>query len=460
MSNKYDMNLHDKQTDRGWEAMQQLLDREMPTRSPKRPKAGWWWMALVVGGVAAGYHMWNPQPTELTIPPQQLAGDMASMSASSTTMVLADQANKQPNRVASPVLEGPTTSVASTPTERVFSIFSKQKNTEQVAVRSEVAAKEEVFLIKNQIVASKETTTAAIPPVDLGGAATALPHPVLAVATLPMSPPKAIRSTDRLAFVSERVPYTPSPFLPIKKYTERHRAWGLTAGLIAMEVPRNLGVTAGVSIDLRLPRKRFGVRTGLNYRFQQLHSQSRLVVPVAYEDYVRAAGAYVVQPDSLPTGWGYLASTNRVLIPVSRVHRLDVPVLLTWKATPRWTLLAGISFSRVLAARTTNRGLFTYDLNVVRTPRRATDEINSIVTNQLPTWEENWQVGVNYRLWKRWEMSLSYRRVWGNQTPLANSEKILDRCYACDRFPEAEEKIKQAIQPGSLQASLLFRLGK
>lgn len=299
-------------TDHSWSEMKKLLDREMPVRPlPFWRRKGLLWLLLLLipFGVVLGYYHWEsrkaePQPPVLTpVAQKPVANAPASIKCGDVAMEMPAVATENLAGNKSPV--------------RVIS----QKTEAQVVVVEEQQA-------------------IAIPP------AQAAFFPVTEfIPTSLFSPQHASGLTLR----------APSPFAsrtPDIRLQAPH--FILEAGPFAASGFRSAGGSAALVAGKSFGQSAWGIQTGLGYSFYENPFPARsLTQGVRGGDFSdlpeESLGTDPMQFDTNAAIEAFASSADST---ISRLHYLDIPVLVTYQAGQRWQFQAGASMSLLLASRT------------------------------------------------------------------------------------------------------------
>jgi hypothetical protein len=246
--------------------------------------------------------------------------------------------------------------------------------------------------------------------------------------------------------------------VPIKRVRSQWQL-GIISSVLAGQVKSLPSLMSGLQLHWQPKGCNWNLQAGIGYRFQRLSGENRPFVPVEYKRYVNATGSYGRQLTSPNSGSSltYIASANRVLVPLDKAHYLELPVQLNIRVLPRLQMQGGLTFSRLLRVESADRSLFTYNLNILETPNQKADDLDALVKSQLPAWETSWQSGLGYSLGRHWEVSVQYRQVWQRKPALANTDE-LETCYNCNTlYPEASRRTQRSVRPQAIQLSTIYK---
>jgi hypothetical protein len=442
MENQYFNQNHDDKelTDKGWDAMRALLDRELPEEPAHRRRPVWWWW---LGGL-------------LLLP---LVAGAGWLLLGQDTPVASDQAAPTPrveppvrNEPATPIAVHPATPAAVEPApatqpapleaagdrvERQHAAGHRVATTLPAPVRAGAPAPAVTIETTPQPVpagAQAATSSTATETAAAGTSATAIETvaapPVSRPAPLAMLPgittgevqPTAVRAEAALAYVPTVQPLPAAGENTIKPSRQPSSwAFGVAGGVTSQALPRVNGAVAGLTVDFQAGR-RWGLRTGLAYRFQYAGAGNRVLAQVSEDSYALVTGNYNVVANNSNFG---MIDTNSlfpstvpvdepgfVLVPVKDQHHLELPLSLYWQPLAPLRLYGGIGLSYLLYGRTSSQA-YAEDINDVVmldvTQENATAEVNSLALNTLPRWQADARFGLGWRFGRRAELNLTYQ---------------------------------------------------
>ncbi|MBK9336855.1 MAG: hypothetical protein IPM98_09810 [Lewinellaceae bacterium] len=489
-------NVDKKLTDKGWKAMRETLDREMPVEQSRRRIWIFWLPALLLS--AAGLLFWQAPDEKSPVSPvstaerpiaaqhaervQQPATEtpsaprtenapaLSSLTASPTAPAAqtAESANATPSapRIenapkiapASPVLTASPTAPASAPATEPAAAAPSTPHTENA---SETAPASPILTAspaapaapvtdpaaaapsaphtenasENAPASSVLTASPAAPasPVTEPAAATpSAPHtentseitpasPVLTAsptAPAPMAEPAAAAPSAPLAETTpaEQNAAPAAPIIPAKG-NKKAWAFGATAGVLSETTPKYAGITAGLTVDWQAG-KRWGFRSGLAYQFHVLRGADRPIASVTTVAYAEATGDETIFDNNFIVN--SLDLSVPVYIPVSRLHRVEMPLLVFWQPVPRVRLYGGISIGAWVYAQAGARSLKSEKIYEIEngTPAR---NLNQKISSQTRDWYTGWNVGLGFRPSKHIEVGLLFQNPIGSlfKAPLA-----------------------------------------
>ncbi len=504
-------NVDKKVTDKGWNAMQEILDREMPTERPRRRIWMLWFLALLLP--AAGLLLWlNPaektpvspvssanRPIARQLPEQEHQPAerkmIAGASAARNEQVISSEKTEQFSSATPLSLSAPTTTsaakrkataipaaaaatpapvLAATPTTPVERDADVQASIPP-AINSAPATPSPVLIsvptAPTEPDANIHTSTppATSPEIKTAAAASA---PVLADAPTPPAEqntesnastppatnaevaPAATTSSPVLASVPtptvEQDAAPATPIIPVRE-NKKSLSWGATVGVLSETTPGYAGATAGLVAEWR-PGKRWGLRSGLAYQFHLLRDEDRPITSVTTAAYAEATGDQTIFDNT------FLVSSSDftvpVYVPISRLHRLEIPLQVFWQPTRKVRLYAGASFGANLYAQTASRSLKNGKIYDVQegTPAR---NLNQEVSRQIRGGQIGWNVGISYQPTKRIELGLFFQ----NPVTSKNAELQLQDAAASGSNKESEAlRTLAAERQGAMDGRPVFQL--
>lgn len=441
--------------------MRSILDKEMPQPRKRRPFFWWWAAAACVAGICFLYDRDNSgvqqqngfTPESLPFVQSGTEGPAAisqKQAGSTTANAINNFKAALPGTVKGAAITTPAKIQQGTVVQQETNAASQTQFSEKgnpsvanadgltisVAKPDESAQLSEVSEVVTNVAGAVEKTgvLSVLPPADLA---------IVADRAKPAMPYAA---------------YSPIVKKAVSKNKSSKITFGFTVGANAFQVKQLPGFLGGFTADFALPGRKFGFQSGLIYRYQVFSGESRPVIPVAYDKYVHATANYDIQPEDFPNAWLYFTANNSILIPVMKSHQIEMPVMLFWQMHSRWRMYGGMTMLRHVWVESADKGLFTYDLQVVTTPDdKAAGNLNNVITGQLPAWEKNWQTGLGFKINRRIEVNLFYRSAWKGKPLLADAARLFDTCKDCSQYPEAADRTVSSLRPRSLQLNATLK---
>jgi hypothetical protein len=443
MSKRYNIYTKtDRLADQGWSAMRENLDREMPHKERRRRYAVWW-MAATLVGIASG---WLLHDLYQTYPqPQQDQLVVASAHDNTARRSVLDVEMRSSS---APAIQS---NVAVSAPPQAMSACQSTNPLLQNTLSESIASAPTILIDQAVTTATNVAPLAQV--LERGN------HQIHQLASLDQLALHVPQSIDYQRDIPQlRDPISTYPIVqPIRKKRATEVHWGVTSAVSMGEVNRVPGMALGIQMDAKGRHDRSGLRIGLLYRYQRMSMDNRPIVPISYKSYLDATGD-ALAGDSSSAIWRIQASRSPLLVPITDVHRLEIPALLTVQINKHWNLHAGASFARLLAVGTADRSFFTYNLRVVKSPNeRVMQQLSQAVTNHLPRWERNWQLGFAYKPTKHLEFGLYYRQVWLGKVALSDNNDVLQRCAACQDIPGVADQLRNSVRPQSLQLNASWR---
>ena len=390
-------------TDKGWAAMRQLLDREMPVKSQRR--IIWWWLGLLLLPLA-GYGGWNwlhsptMQPKSATTSPiAGISTDIKAPDAGSsfqiaekTTILEAPEAKSNFKEFALPALRK-TQFHHNNPEKSQPELISDWVNINHL--RSiPTSPLDEVQ--KNQISVLPEFEVS--PP---------LPLDILSI------PSQVVHFQD-----DKQTPTPPIALLqtikPVQNSLSKPWAIGATSAISTERFSTINGFSTGITVDWSFARK-WGLRTGAFYNIHTPHAKYRPVASVGSDYYTsRVDGNVIILNGTTGNEVVNLTGTNfyndsltgNVFIPVSRLQRIEIPISVFWQAAKPLKIFAGTSLSRTLSAKA-DRQNYSGEYILQLTDQSAEDDASRLSSSELDHWKMDAMVGVRVKLSKMFELGFS-----------------------------------------------------
>lgn len=415
--------------------MQKLLDREMPVEDRRRRPLWLFWLFGLMLCLTTTYVVWQAWPSETkgqriseSATPvaglddqsgpntKQAAQQRLSNPAPSTpqkvtpsgkTAIQTDRPQKQATRsilqqqqaslqpktdhlpenlhseIASPLANRAATATAQAAAPNQI---TAEKSSENDAVNNTDNAIQPAE--SNQLAASPETPAGIQPDQTTADSPLLNPLPEMA------KHPAVSAATDTVAQANVQPPVE-----PVKSKLPKPWSFGATVGLLTSSDFNYSGTNLGLSVEWQ-PARHWGLRGNLLYQFQQLQKEQRSILEVSSGSYVLLTG----DQTALDPGGSIVVSNptqsnslvTPVYVPVSRLHRLEIPVNAFWQPFKKWRILGGLSMGMNLYAQS---GRQTLKNNLVlNVPSgEASRNLNQEITKQLPDWDLRWNVGIGFK---------------------------------------------------------------
>ncbi len=377
--------------DKGWRAMEALLDEHMPTSRRRRRIALWWlWLVMVgVGGALWQYYRTElqQQPTIPPLPERPVASEEVSPIG--------------------PFLPKPRAAFTAPPSELL-----KQELTPPPAGLYAQSSAPAVLTAAARRVLRTDVVNLPPPP----DAENAPPMPLEASDPDISSESETTQSLAPLTSSETIVQQTTQrPLLPLgcriqvlepPKSSAKRLSLGFSAGSFAQINTEGYGLAIGPTLDWRT-NKRWGLRIGLTYRYTHLPGTRLTANTTAYLEY---ADIEQLAPN-LPS-----LKADGAWVRLSHTHRLEVPLLIYGQIAPRLRGYAGSLGGALLGARV--RSVHSSSGQYQALNADETRQMNSAVSARLFRWEGSAVAGVGYALNHRvelctqvqWQYFDSYRR--------------------------------------------------
>ena len=429
MKNEFDNNL----TDKGWKSMRRLLDREMPEQRRRR-RFAWWWFALLLLPLVGAGGWWllrDSKPVD-PAPKMDVPKDSKPVVEAETPLdentergETFEKLSNQPS-ASSAVVGAPSAVVgvpannkrqSSIPGEKyratvqpyTQSVVGGDTNNGQNLIPSETSLGENT---KPDEIGGKRARVYSsddLKPSDgvaIGETRQKLPIFGLLEA-LPVYLQLIENQNKKAIFLTPAVAIQPK--ITKKQPAQKRWSFGLSASLASENMKTVNGFSAGAAVDWQFARI-WGLRSGLHYAQYRLSAEERPVVSLEAAQYADATGNFV----SLDTSGGGLnnpvpsVSNPEVLVPVERVRRFEMPVLMYWQPVRPLRIFGGISMNYTFSARASAESFVNSNSYFANT-KQAQSNLNELATSRLRRWQTNLQTGLGIRLGKRLELDAFYQ---------------------------------------------------
>lgn len=434
-------------TDKGWACMRQLLDREMPVESRRR-RFGWWWFGLLLLPLA-GYGSWR-----------WAASDAA-------TRVPLEAASLQPVASTTPIPQetaAPVSAVAGQAKEE----SAKTATTQKIAGTSAKKAPSGWATGEK----AKSANTVLSPAISEKSVDTEQPTEIHARVS---SPPEQAISPEKVVLHNLANPLQTIDFQNNKQYSprtyasipptpsvkKRAGAWAFGASTILSTEQFNSinGFSTGLNVDWAFARK-WGLRSGVYYNIHTPQEKYRPVASVPSRDYTANIDGNVVLVDLAgneitgfqnPAFYGDSLSSN-VFIPVSRLQRLEVPVLVFYQIARPLKVFGGLSLSRTLSTRA-DRQNYSGDYILRLTDQASEDEVSKLSATELERWKANAMLGVGVNIGKMFELGFSANVPFDDFKSLKSTRNYLNAGSLSDEAGRNRLSVAPVL---SMYATLFF----
>jgi len=433
--------------DKGWKAMQEILDREMPVERKRRPvfvilyrlaavllpllAALAWFLNNPGSGVAPGLssdqvvaeHTTGKTalPKETILNPEGNREHTSGVADAATRSTSGVQANTSENHTIAAISAKQKQNLTADSGDKQQPAVTASKETPPVpkktpkkgkvgqptvdgAIAPALHASTEPQPAKAPAVETTQPGTSDVAPVESQALTTTDPIPTQttpqpAISAAEPAPVLAPAAVDTLAQTTLAL----AP--PIEPIREKSLHWGASTGALSDNSARFGGATAGLALDVKIGEK-WGLRSGLAYQYHALQETDQPITTVTTAAYAEATG------DQTIFDGGFVATaadlTAPVYVAVSRLHRLEMPLLAYWQPIRKVRLFGGASVGATAFAEVDDqsfKGFKVFDLKA-GTPTR---NLNSRVSEQMRSLDVRWSVGASFRATRHIELGLFFQ---------------------------------------------------
>ncbi|MBP6826558.1 MAG: PorT family protein [Saprospiraceae bacterium] len=400
------MNDFDKKiTDKGWKSMRSTLDREMPARRRRRFFA-WWWLGLLLlpfAGAGAWWWLRHPEPpaqqpkTPLAIPAVRPPVVEARGSESRPFAPEKNHAPKAEDRVSTDEQHADTESV-----NKSVSRTAAAGIREGASARNDEKTKGVTpnGIMTNDVM-TNDATTVTVP------ANSKTPGDQLLLPIPGRIPVLGHSSELRLQTVPCAVR---TPAVTKKQSSPARWAFGITAGIQSDRFSGLNGFSTGLVADWQIKQK-WGIRTGLQYAQYRPSLEERPVVTVSSTEYVNATGDDKVVADIISqpnTGTSSAVQPVPVLVPVDRLQRFEMPLLVYWQPLRPLRIYGGVRGSYSLSAKVSGQNYANNKIYVAQ-DSEALANLDALAASSLRRWDLDLMLGAGLRIGKRFELDAFFK---------------------------------------------------
>ncbi|MBK7936920.1 MAG: outer membrane beta-barrel protein [Lewinellaceae bacterium] len=408
MKNEFDNRL----TDKGWRSMRQVLDREMPEKRKRRPLI-WWWMGAVLLLSLAGAGGWqlhkSAQPKQAPAVPVLKPAPPEPVVQSGDGKKHQTFPSSRPAEPSGPTLTG-AFNTAHAKTGANTTAAPANKNPEPATTKSP---------------GTGDPIQVDAIPVPVGG-----PMPEMIVETTPatsMSKASPLSPLPGKLFAMRSQKINAPALAPITwnnaDKTQKHRSparwsFGLSAGANTERFSSINGFSAGLVADWK-PFRKWGFRAGIQYARYKPSAEKRPVVSLGNSEYVEATGNFsviqdvVIPTDTMITTPASQNSESGVLVPVDRLHRLEMPLLTFWQPARFLRLYGGITTSYNLSTKASEQNYANNKIYFADS-KDAINNLNDLTASNLPRWHADLTFGAGVRVGKHLEFNAFYQPRLGS----------------------------------------------
>lgn len=401
-------------TDKGWAAMRSLLDQEMPTQQKRRRFLIWWWLALLLSPLAIyGVVQWQHAPVPETTPgmdtrvPPGKPAPMAQIQAGTTVSgVQADLKNTAPSGKNSKEVGAGVTPSASAGTPRSHSNSGTKSAAKSVAVGTQSPQKKTlenpVSLVNSK--ALPEITDAVV------SGQTAPFGVTMSITTLDIRSVQMSTAIDNNVHgVTSPVPDRGAGKTDKNTQPQKHAAkWQLGGSAFAATEKFNAVNSLGGGLTVqRSITSHWGIRSGLHYS-RNTTGQGAVLIPTTEFLSAVDSTSYLVT-DMLGniiaplTPSGSVVLDDAIVVPVSRIHSLEVPVLASWRASKTVSFYAGLNTAYLLKTQTGGES-YSGDVTLKSNSRYSDQSLGALVTTAIDRWRFDGQAGLGLHLGQHFEL--------------------------------------------------------
>ncbi len=406
--------------------MEDLLSRDLPTKERERNPIPIWWMAamLLPLCLGVGYYIGVKTATK-AITHQQITKsvkkqlDLVNHSGDQPRTDLEQVFTSRSRNNSNLFSSGSFSSLLAMPP--LVEMFSRY-DTKQVSSTNDanIGVESNISDINNL------NSVTLNPPLETR-------QDVLGTVTVPKIPDLAIipnntdSSTGVIGSIAEKENLLSPPMTPVPEMVSNFSKWrwGMSVFLSTERFSSLNGLGAGVLTEWQII-KRLGIRTGILYTLYKPTKVSQPIVKIYDWDYARATGNNsLIQQGSAPSASNL---DPYVFVPVSRLHRLEIPFSFHWSATPEWKLITGAYFSYTYYGQSADKN-FADDKVLRVNAIQSEKKVNQLATDKLTSWQADFQTGISFNPTKRTELAVYYRRPFNsfiNKSAVVGESSTLD----------------------------------
>ncbi|MFN0217144.1 MAG: hypothetical protein ACKVT2_23040 [Saprospiraceae bacterium] len=428
--------------DKGWTAMQKLLDREMP--QDRRPKFAWWWIGLLLLPIV-GYGSWlwlgsengsnqktNKESGPASTYPTPIAQNNALPAASQQSLLIPAEENSQ----------------VSSKSQKI----SSQKATGSVLENSpsNEPKNSSFHPTLSDIQTDKESAGLSAPPI----------RTQIALDWLTINAQSIEESVNAKAVSIPTIDLA-GTLKPVPVSSKKSWAFGATTNLSSEQLNSINGFSTGLTIDWKFAKK-WGLRTGVLYNIHTPQDKYRPIAAVHAGDYESNVNGEVIILNALTGQELYNSPGNNfygdslgssVFIPVNRLHRLEIPVTAFWQVARPLKIIGGMTLTRTLTTKADQQN-YSGDYILKLANRTAEDGASKLSSNELDNWSVDATLGVGVKLSKAFELGFSAKMPL-SQFPglIKSSHPVLNSGFIDQSIGATRKQIGQIF---SLHGTLFF----
>lgn len=196
----------------------------------------------------------------------------------------------------------------------------------------------------------------------------------------------------------------------IKPNPVRTLTFGPTVGLSSEEFRALNGATVGATVNWHFSRH-WGVRSAFLYSYLRPSPSTRPVASLRAREYADATGNYAMLDSYghlLDPETGLPTVANKVYVPLQRLNRFEIPMMVYAQIFKRVRLMAGPTMSYSLSVQADK--VYALDRVVSNAANdRSAEKIDELASGEIKPWQLGFQSGIGVRLGDRFEMDFNYR---------------------------------------------------
>lgn len=185
----------------------------------------------------------------------------------------------------------------------------------------------------------------------------------------------------------------------------RRWAFGANIGWLTERFSMMNGASIGLMVQFQ-PFKRWGLRTGFQYNYQLPSNPRKPVAALSATQYAGATGNYTLldnRGNLIHPVTGQPSNVNKVYVPIERLNRFEIPLLLYTNVGEKFKLLMGPTLSYFFSGET-NRA---FALNQPLFGNSTT--IDKLAQKAFRPFQLGLQTGVGYGFGNKFELDIFYR---------------------------------------------------